>query len=353
MRAAIVGFPFSGKTCLFRAITGVPADSIRPAEENLAAVHIHEPRLDDLEQIFKPKKRTEATMDFVDLPGSAEGDVEKAGLEKHLPTLRQADALILTVRAFQSASVPPHGGSVDPQRDLAGLRDEMLIADFAICANRIERLEKAITKPTKERDHQKHELEVLKRCQAALEDNTPLRNVVQPGEEEKMLRSFGFLTQKPVVTVINIGEDDIGQPPRFTDEHALETLALCASLEAELAQMAPEDRGEFMADYGIESLAADRIIRSCFDALGMIFMLTAGPEEVRAWPLVKGTTAVDAAGKIHTDLARGFIKAETIAYEDLKAAGSMRDAKAAGTVRMEPKGYVVQDGDVITIKFNV
>jgi GTP-binding protein YchF len=353
MRVGIVGFPFAGKTAVFSALSGLGPDHLKPAEENLAAVHIPEPRLDKLEGIFNPKKRTEATLDFVDLPGSAEGDVEKAGLEKHLPTLRQVDALLAVVRAFDNPAVPPHKGSVDPRRDLNMLRDEMLIADLAICSNRVERLEKAITKPTKDRDQQKHELEVLIRCRDALENETPLSNVIQPGAEEKMLRSFGFLTQKPVVVIINVNEEQIGSDPPFRDPHAAETLALGAALEADLMQMDAEDRPAFMADYGIAALARDRIVRRCYDALGLITMLTAGPEEVRAWPLINGMTAVEAAGRIHTDLARGFIKAETVAFDDLVAAGSMRDAKAAGTVRMEPKGYTVQDGDVITIKFNV
>ncbi len=353
MRVTIVGFPYAGKSALFTAISGVSPDHLKPAEENLAAVHVTEPRLDVLETIFMPKKRTAATIDFVDLPGSAEGDVEKAGLEKHLPTLRQSDMLLLIVPAFESASVPAHGGTVDPQRDLKGLRDEMLIADFAICAGRIEKLEKAVTKPTPDREQLQHELMLLRRCNEALENEQPLRDVVKPGEEEKILRSFGFLTQKPVAVVVNVSEDQIGQPVAVEDPHAIGTFPVCASLEAELIQMDPEDRPAFMADYGIQALARDRIVRACCDGLGIIFMLTAGAEEVRSWPLRHGTTAVEAAGKIHTDLARGFIKAETVAFEDLHAAGSMREAKSAGKVRLEPKGYVVEDGDVVTIKFNV
>jgi GTP-binding protein YchF len=353
MQVVVVGFPYSGKTSVFTAVSGVPLDHLRPAEENLAAVKIPEPRLDLLVELAKPKRRAEATIDFIDLPGSAEGDVEKAGLEKHLPTLRQADVLLLVVRAFESESVPMHGGRVDPQRDLGQLRDEMLLADLTICSGRIDKLEKALTKGTKDRDQQRHELELLQRCNDALENEKPLRDVVQPGDEEKALRSFGFTTQKPVITVVNVGEDRAGEAPPFEDPHAVATIAVCASLEAELMQMDPADRPEFMADYGIQSLARDRIVRACTDALGIVFMFTLGPEEARAWPLVSGTTAVEAAAKIHTDLARGFIKAETVAYDDLKAAGSMRDAKAAGTVRMEPKGYLVKDGDVITVKFNV
>jgi GTP-binding protein YchF len=353
MRVAIVGFPFSGKTAVFTAISGVPAAHLRPAEENLAAVHIPEPRLDLLEQLFKPRKRTQATMDFIDLPGSREGDVEQAGLAKHLPTLRQVDALVLVVRAFKSDAVPPHQGRVDAQRDLTQLRDETLVADLTSCASRVEKVERAIPKAGKERDPLKHELELLLRCRDALEHEKPLSAVVRPGDEEKLLRSFGFLTQKPVTVVINVDEGQIGRPLPFRDPHAAATLAMCATLETELIRMDPADRRAFMAEYGVQALARDRIVSACFDALGMITMLTAGPEEVRAWPLLRGTTAVDAAAKIHTDLARGFIKAETIAYDDLRAAGSLRDVKAAGKMRLEPKGYVVQDGDVITIKFNV
>ncbi len=353
MRVAVVGFPYAGKTAVFTAISGLPAEHLKPAEENFAAVHVPEPRLDVLEQIYRPKKRTEATLDFVDLPGSAEGDVDKAGLEKHLPTLRQSDGLLLVVRAFQSESVPARGGRVDPARDLRELREEMLLADFAICAGRVEKLEKAITKPSKEREQQKHELDLLRRCQAALENNQPLSTVIQQGAEEKTVRSFGFLTQKPVILVVNVGEDQIGREPPLRDDHAYATLAVCATLETEFIRMDAADRPAFMKEYGIATLARDRIVRTCCDALGLIFMLTAGAEEVRAWPLLRGMTAVEAAGRIHTDLARGFIKAETIAFDDLRTAGSLREAKAHNKVRLEPRGYVVQDGDIITIKFAV
>jgi len=353
MRIAIVGFPFSGKSTLFRAISGVPADRLKPAEENLAAVKVPEPRLDLLEQLFKPKKRTETAIDFVDLPGSAEGDSEHAGLTKHLPTLRQCDALLIIVRAFLSEAVPVHGSGINPARDFQDLLDELLLADMFICDNRIEKLEKAVGKPTRDRDRQKHELAVLQRCRAALDSEKPMRDIIQPGEEEKMLRSFGFLTQKPLLLAVNIDEQGIDKPPPFQDAHAAQVFTVCAEIEAEILQMDRADRPVFMDGYGIRALARDRIIRACFDALGMTIFFTCGEAEVRAWPIVKGTTAVEAAGKIHSDLARGFIKAETVAYGDFRAAGSMRAAKAAGTVRLEPKNYVIQDGDIITIKFNV
>lgn len=353
MRAAIVGFPFSGKSTVFCALSGLDPGHLKAAEEALAAVHIPEPRLELLERIYRPKKKTLATMEFVDLPGSAEGDVERAGLEKHLPTLRQVDALVFVLRDFRSDTVPAHLDRVDPRADRQLLRDEMLLADLLICTGRIEKLEKALTKPSKERDQQKHELELLRRCRACLEAERPLAGVIQPGDEERMLRSFGFLTQKRYVAVVNVGEDRLGSPPPLADPGAFEVFSVCATLEAEIMQVDAADRPAFMAEYGIAALARDRIVRACFDALGMIFFLTAGEEEVRAWAIPKGATAVEAAGKIHTDLARGFIRAETVSYEDLRAAGSMREAKAHGKVRQEPKSYVVADGDVMLIKFNV
>lgn len=353
MRVVLVGFPLCGKSTLYSAISGITREHMHLAQENLAAVKVPEPRLDWLERTYKPKKRTEATMEFVDLPGSTEGESEHAGLSRHLPTLRQADALLCVLRAFQNDSVAPHRGRIDPRGDMQSLGEEMLLADLLICDNRVEKLEKALTKPSKERDQQKHELTLLHRCRDCLQNERPLSQVVQPGEEERMLRSFGFLTNKPVVVVINVSEMDAAKPAPFEDSHAAATFAACATLEAEIMQMDAGDRPEFMAGYGIQALARDRIIRAAFDALGMIAFLTAGEDEVRAWPVPRGATAVEAAGKIHSDLARGFIRAETIAYDDLHAAGSMRDAKAAGKLRQEPKHYVVQDGDILNIKFNV
>ncbi|QOJ13206.1 MAG: redox-regulated ATPase YchF [Planctomycetia bacterium] len=350
MRVGIVGFPLSGKSTVFSAITGLGRDHQRPGDEQLAAVRIPEPRLDWLEQAYSPKKRTEATMDFVDLPGAREGESEHAGMEKHLPTLRQADLLLVVLRAFENESVPAHGGSVNPERDLRLLRDETLLADLAICSNRIEKLEAALKKPSEKREEQRRELELLHTCKDALESEKPLSTVVQAGEQEKMVRSFGFLTQKSQVVLFNVGESRIGAEPPFRPDHAVATFAICASIEAEIMQVDAADRPEFMAGYGIQALARDRIIRACFDGLNMINFLTAGPEEVRAWPIPRGFTAVEAAGKIHTDLAKGFIKAETVSFADLHEAGSMREAKARNKVRLEPKGYVIADGDVILFK---
>ncbi|MDX2200300.1 MAG: DUF933 domain-containing protein [Phycisphaerae bacterium] len=354
MRVAIVGFPYSGKSTVFSAIANIPRANLNLTGENIAAVRIPEPRLDDLEKMYQPKKRTEATMEFIDLPGGAGDDGNaNAGLAKNLPSLRQAAALVVVLRAFQSDSVPAFKDRVDPRADLSIIRDEITFADLLACTNRVEKLEAAVKKPTKDQEKQKKELELLKRCQEALEAGKPLRDVIQPGEEEKLVRSFGFLTQKPLVVAFNVGEADAAKPPPFIDPAAAATVTLCATLELDLAQLAPEERGPFLAEYGLKEIAGQRLVRAAFDALGMMFFLTAGPEEVRSWPITRGATAVDAAAEIHSDIARGFIRAETVAFADLLAAGNMRDAKAANKVRLEPKHYVVQDGDVILFKFNV
>lgn len=348
MRIALVGFPYCGKTTLFSAISGLGRDHLRPGEETLAAVKVPDPRLDFLEALYNPKKRTEATIEFVDLPAGGDAE-ERAGLERHLPALRQADALLIVLRGFASDAVPLHRGRIDPRDDLNQVRQEMLLADLVICSNRVERLEGALKKPSRERDQLKAELDLLVACRAALENEQPLSTVLQRPEDEKMVRSFGFLTQKPSVAVVNVGEADAGKPTPFNDEHA-QTFAACATVEADIMQLEPAERPAFLAEYGISEPVRDRIIRACYAALGMISFLTCGEDEVRAWPIPRGATAVEAAGKIHTDLARGFIRAETVAFEDLKAAGTMREAKAANKVRQEPKHYVVQDGDIINIK---
>ncbi len=353
MRIAIVGFPLSGKSTLFSAITGLPADPQALSEERLAAVKVPEPRLALLEQLYQPRKTTYATLDFVDLPGSAEGESEHAGLTRHLPTLRKADGLLLVARAFESDVVPPHGGRIDPAADLRALYEEMLLADLVICDNRIERIETTLRKPVPQRDQLRHELELLMRCKEALESEQPLSSITRDAQEARLLGSFGFLTRKPIVAAVNISETQLDDPPAIEDDRPAAILHVCAKLEAELMQLDEADRGEFLASYGIAQPARERIIRACFAALDLIQFFTAGPTEVRAWPIRRGTTAVEAAGRIHSDLARGFIRAETIAWQDLHDAGSLREAKARGLFRQEPKSYVVQDGDILTIKFNV
>jgi GTP-binding protein YchF len=274
-------------------------------------------------------------------------------LRKHLPTIRNSDMLVLVVRDFQNPSVPAYRDRVDRVADLAELRDEFIFADLEAVTNRVEKLEKSITKPTKTQDQEKRELAVLQACREALESEKPLSSCAHSEDEKKMFASFGFLTEKPVVVVYNVDEDRAGEGVSESPAHFHAAVALCADLEAQISELDPEDRSAFLADVGIEVPARDVLIRHCYDAMQFVSFLTMGPDEVRAWTIRRDTPAVEAAGKIHSDLARGFIRAETVAYDDLVAEGDLKGAKAAGKVRQEGKAYVVQDGDILNIKFNV
>ena len=323
-------------------------------QERIAVVGVPDPRLAFLTSLYNPKKVTEATIEFVDIPGFSLADAQgRQQLRKHLPTMRLCDCFVLVARDFQNPSVPAYRDRVDRGADLAELWEELIFADLEMVTNRVEKLEKALTKPTKTHEQEKRELAVMKACQEGLESGKPLSSTVHAEEEQRMLASFGFLTEKPAMVVYNVDEgraaDGAADPP----EHFHSAVALCAETEAQIAELEPEDRAAFLADLGISVPARDVLIRQCYDAMDMISFLTMGPDEVRAWPIRKGTSAVDAAGKIHSDLARGFIRAETVAYADLVEAGDLKGAKAAGKVRQEGKTYTVLDGDILNIKFNV
>ncbi|MCP4248134.1 MAG: redox-regulated ATPase YchF [bacterium] len=354
MRAALIGLPQSGKSTVFTAATGLVAPPGETQREHFGTVHVPEPRLKFLADLSKSKKVTEASFEFVDIPGFSLGDPHgQEELRKHLPTVRQSDVLVAVIRDFEDELVPAHRDRVDAEADLAELWDEFLFADLLTVSNRIEKLEKSLSKPTGTHDQEKRELGLLERCRQGLEEGQALAEIIANADEARLVSSFAFLTEKPLVVVYNVSEDRAAEPARTPPPHVVATLNLCAKTEAEIAQLDPPDRVAFLEDLGLETPARDRLIRVCFDALGLIVFLTTGPEETRAWEVLKGTPAREAAGKIHTDLARGFIRAETVAYDDLVEAGDFRSAKAAGKVRQEGKAYVVQDGDVLYIKFNV
>lgn len=354
MKIATFGFTQSGKSSLFAACTGTELNPAAAAHEHQAMVNVPDIRLTKLAEIFKPKKITEAKIEFSDLPGVSFQDPHgRDEFRKLLPTLRLADVLLCVVRDFKNDAVPPYRNRVDAAKDLTELWDELVLCDLQLVADRIDRLNQALKKPTKDHDHQKRELALLERCQQALENTDPLTTIIERDEDRKTLASFQFLTQKPQVVAYNVSEDRAADTNCKTPEFASAALNVYADGEAQVALLEPADRKAFLEDMGIEEPVRDRLIRHCYDALGLITMLTAGEQEVRAWPLKKGSSAVEAAGKIHSDLARGFIRAETVAYNDLIAAGSMKVAKANGQVRQEGKTYIVADGDVITIKFNV
>ena len=355
MQAALLGLMQSGKSTIFSAISGkaIPPMGATAIEE--AIVPVPDERLDWLTDLYQPKKTTRATIDVLDLPGfNFSDDHGRAAARRLINQIRTTDMLVLTIRGFENSAVPAAGG-VDARRDLADLRTELLLADLELVTTRIERLEKQVHRPTKTQAKDKAELALQKRLQEAIEAERPISSAIETDQEQAMIKSLGFLTQKPVAVVVNVGEDDLGSPPDLAAvlDGSVPVVAMCAKLENELAQLDDESRDAFKADLGIEESAAEKFVQVCYSALGLVSFLTVGKDEVRAWPIHKGTIAVDAAGKVHTDIKRGFIRAETMAFTDLKELGDEKAVKAAGKTRLEGKEYVVQDGDIINFRFNV
>ncbi len=352
MKAALLGLMQSGKSTIFSAISGkaIPPMGATAIEE--AIVSVPDERLDWLEGLYKPKKKVYATIDVLDLPGFSFTDEHgRASARRLIGQIRTVDMLILIVRAFESSTVPAYRNSVDFKRDLTELQTELLLSDLELVTTRIEKLEKQVHKPTKTQAQDKAELALQKKLQEAIEAERPISTAIETDEERAMIKSLGFLTQKPMAIVVNVGEDQAGES--LDVGGSLPSVTMCAKLEHELAQLDPESRTTFMADLGITESAAQKFVQACYSALGLISFLTVGPDEVRAWPIRDGTVAVDAAGKIHTDIKRGFIRAETMAYADLKELGDEKAVKAAGKTRLEGKEYAVKDGDVINFRFNV
>jgi ribosome-binding ATPase len=334
MRVGIVGFAGSGKSTLFQLLTGARPDPGKIHSGQLGVAMLSDLRLDYLTTLHQPKKTTPATVEFLDTPGLMAGS--HADNPQRLALIREGDALLIVLNGF---------GGGDPAAELARFREEMLFADLGVVTNRAERLEASIKKPRPDREALGKELEVVKIVQAALEEGKSVATLGLSADDKKPLRSFGLVTDKPQVAVLNAPQ---GQDvPDSLRAFAPEALAIDAKLELELYQLEPEERAAFMADLGIEELGRDRIIRQAYDAVGIITFFTAGEPEVRGWNLERGGTAVDAAGKIHTDLAKGFIRAEVTAYDDLHQAGSVKEAKAKHLQRLEGKDYIVKDGDVI------
>lgn len=353
MKAAIIGLPQSGKSTVFSAATGQPVDPYAAPQARPAVVKVPDARLDFLAKLVNPKKITPTTMELVDFPGSSLEDAKgREEWRKQLPAVRQADLLVVVVRDFENPSVPAYRNRIDAQADFDEVWSELVFSDLEAVANRIEKLEKSLKKPTPTHDAEKHELALLTRCRETLEAEKPVASVLHGEQDRNMLGGFAFLTEKAIVTVRNVSDQQATTAQPLRAGHAVDNIVLSASIEAEIAQLDPADRAAFLADLGLKEPARDRLIRTCYHALGLISFLTMGPEEVRAWTIKRGNTAVEAAGKIHSDLARGFIRAETVAYGDLTELGDMKAVKAAGKLRKEGKTYVVQDGDVMLILAN-
>lgn len=360
MRIAIIGLPNSGKTTVFNALTRGTAEtaaySSGQLEPNLATVKVPDERLNVLAQMFRPKKTTPAEVQYVDVAGLGGGKPQREGLPPALLNyISGADALLHVVRAFEDAAVAHPEGSVDVVRDINTLDLELAFSDLAIIERRLARLTTEIGKMSaREREERIAERDLLVRLQEALEAERPIRDLALTDEEERSIRGYQFLTAKPMLVVVNIGEDQLTASPAVAYDHRQSAVVpLCGKIEAELAQLDDEDARAFMDDLGISEPARNRVIQVSYELLGLVSFLTAGPDEVRAWTIRRNTPAVEAAGVIHSDIQRGFIRAEVVAYDDLVAAGGMNEAKKAGTVRFEGKQYIVQDGDVCHFLFNV
>src|SRR5262245_29962322 len=357
LRAALIGFGSSGKTTLFQLMTSAHATA-RAAhgkgETTVGISKVPDARLDRLTAMYNPRKRVPATVEFTDL--AATGTSAKALVD--VVAYKNADALVHVVRAFRDPAVPHPSGSVDPARDAQAMEDELILADLGVAEKRLERLEKDLKK-NRSADLER-ERDVLTSCRTALEEGRPLRALDLKGDDLKRLRGFQFLSAKPLLIVLNLDEANVADLDRaaetagltsFLSRGSTAAVAVCAKIELEIAQLDGGDATAFMADLGLKESGLDRVIRASYDLLGYISFFTVGEDECRAWSIPKSTPAQLAAGEIHSDIARGFIRAEVVAYDALIARGSMAACRDHGEIRLEGKEYVVQDGDIINFRF--
>ena len=358
LRAGLIGFPSSGRTTLFQLMTSAreaPRGAAK-AEANVGVSRVPDERLDRLTAMFNPRKRVPATVEFADVATAAG---TKAGAQALLDVapFRNADALLHVVRMFRDPSVPHPAGSVDPARDVRTMEDEVILADLGVVERRLERLERDLKKaPSADL---KKEQAVLVRCRAALEEGRPLRALQLDADDAKRLRGFQFLSAKPLLLVLNLDEADLAQADHavrlagleaFMQGAATRAVPVCAKIELEIAQLDEADAASFMADLGLRESGLDRVIRASYELLGYMSFFTVGEDECRAWSIPHGTHAVIAAGEIHSDISRGFIRAEVVRYDDLVTRGSLAACREHGELRLEGKEYVVQDGDVINFR---
>jgi GTP-binding protein YchF len=365
MQLGIIGLARSGKTTVFNAVTrgtaqvGAYSSSMQP---NVGVVNVPDERVDRLAEMYHPKKKTYATIQYVDFPAAGESFGKGEGpAGKFINELARMDALIHVVRAFEDESVPHPEVTIDPARDIATMDLELAFADLSVIEKRLQRLETEMRSiKAGERDALQRTKDVLTRMKAGLEEETPIREQGLSEEDWKSLEGSQFLTSLPMLVIVNIGEDGLARRGELEAEYraawqrpAREVALFCGKFEMELNDLSDDEAAEFRASAGVTESGMAGAIRLSYHLLGLISFLTAGPDECRAWTVTRGSTAPEAAGKIHSDLRRGFIRAEVIRFDDLMACGSEAEARKRGLLRTEGKQYVVQDGDILNILFNV
>ncbi|MBI4282400.1 MAG: redox-regulated ATPase YchF [Chloroflexi bacterium] len=366
MEIGIVGLPKCGKTTVFNALSKGYADispsSVSATKPNLGVAKVQDPRLFPLEEMFHPQRTVPAEVRYIDFPKAPEGLTRSQGIAgEFLNLLQRADALLHVVRAFQDPSVPHIEGSVDPHRDLAAMNLELAFSDLSILERRAERLESELKGArAAERDAKLREHALLDRLKSELEREVPIREQQVSAEEARLMENFRFLTAKPMLIVWNIGEEDVAQAAELEEKlkvqyarPEVDVVTLCGKLEMELAEIDEVEAEEFRGAMSLQESGLHRVIRSSYGLLGLVSFFTVGPDEVKAWTIERDTPAVKAAGKIHSDIERGFIRAEVISYDHLTQCGSLAEGRKRGQLRLEGKTYRVQNGDVINFLFNV